>query len=56
MSLKTPMEEIMVDLFQEGVKVFNFNHKIRFVTHYGINEEDIQNSIDTIEKVLKKFF
>ncbi len=53
---EAPMEEIMADLYQEGVKVFNFDHKIRFVTHYGINEEDIQNSIDTIEKVLKKFF
>jgi len=53
---EAPMEEIMADLYQEGVKVFNFDHKIRFVTHYGITEEDIQNSIDTIEKVLKKFF
>ncbi len=51
-----PMEEIMANLYQEGVKVFNFDHKIRFVTHYGITEEDIQNSIDTIEKVLKKVF
>ena len=53
---EAPMEEIMADLYQEGVKVYNIDHKIRFVTHYGITEEDIQNSIDTIEKVLKKFF
>ena len=53
---EAPMEEIMADLYQEGVKVFNFDHKIRFVTHYGITEEDIQYSIEIIEKVLKKFF
>jgi len=53
---KAPMEEIMADLHRDGVKVFNFDHRVRFVTHYGITEEDIQYSIDKIENVLKKFF
>ncbi|MFX0134072.1 MAG: threonine aldolase family protein [Candidatus Hodarchaeota archaeon] len=50
-----PMDKIMTNLYQNGIKVFNFNYKIRFVTHYGINEDDIQYSIESIEKVLKRF-
>ncbi|MFX1370928.1 MAG: threonine aldolase family protein [Promethearchaeota archaeon] len=50
-----PMEKLMDNLYENGIKVFSFNFKIRFVTHYGINEDDIQFSIDIIEKVLKKY-
>lgn len=39
----------------EGVLAFNIDkHRIRFVTHYGINEDDIQYSIEKIGRVLKK--
>ena len=50
-----PMDKIITALYQNGIKVFNFNYKIRFVTHYGINDDDIQYSIEAIEKVLRKF-
>lgn len=53
---EAPMEKIMAELYENGIKVFSFDHKIRFVTHYGINEDDIQYSIETIKKVLQKFF
>ena len=49
------MDKIMTALYQNGIKVFNFNYKIRFVTHYGIKDDDIQYSIEAIEKVLRKF-
>ena len=53
---EAPMEKIMAELYENGIKVLSFDHKIRFVTHYGINEDDIQYSIETIKKVLQKFF
>lgn len=50
-----PMSNIMTQFYQNGIKVFNFDYKVRFVTHYGINEDDIQYCIETIEKVLQRF-
>jgi len=48
--------KIVTELGKEGVKSFNISkEKIRFVTHYGINEEDIQYSIQKIGKVLSSF-
>jgi len=39
----------------EGVLAFNIDkRRIRLVTHYGINEDDIEYSIEKIGKVLKK--
>ena len=52
---QAPMNRIVKALHKEGVLVFNFNQKIRFVTHYGINVEDIQFSIEKIEIVLNNF-
>jgi threonine aldolase len=47
--------KVVRTLGNEGVLAFNIDkHRIRFVTHYGINEDDIQYSIDKIGKVLKK--
>jgi len=51
----TPMDKIITALHKEGILVFNFNQRIRFVTHYGINEEDIQYCIEKIGIVLKQF-
>jgi threonine aldolase len=39
----------------EGVLAFNIDkQKIRFVTHYGITEDDIEYSIEKIGLVLNK--
>jgi threonine aldolase len=47
--------KVVRTLGNEGILAFNIDkHRIRFVTHYGINEDDIQYSIDKIGKVLKK--
>ncbi|MHA1671978.1 MAG: threonine aldolase family protein [Promethearchaeota archaeon] len=49
-----PMEKIILSLQDEGVLAFNIKQKIRFVTHFGINEDDIDLSIERIGNVLKK--
>ncbi|MHA1687735.1 MAG: threonine aldolase family protein [Promethearchaeota archaeon] len=42
---------------KEGILAFNIDkHRVRFVTHYGITEEDIQLAIQKIGTVLKSFF
>jgi threonine aldolase len=47
--------KVVRTLGNEGVLVFNIDkHRIRFVTHYGINEDDIQYAIEKIGAVLKK--
>ncbi len=47
--------KIVRALSKEGVLCFNiYKQSIRFVTHYGINEDDIQYSIEKIGEVLKK--
>jgi len=48
------MAELISDLSKQGVMAFNIKQKIRFVTHYGINEEDIQLCIDKISITLGK--
>ncbi|NVM16313.1 MAG: DegT/DnrJ/EryC1/StrS family aminotransferase [Candidatus Lokiarchaeota archaeon] len=48
------MAKIISDLSKQGIMAFNIKQKIRFVTHYGINEEDIQYCIDKIFKTLDK--
>jgi threonine aldolase len=48
--------KIITELGKEGILAFNISKdKIRFVTHYGIQENDIQYSIETIGKVLQRF-
>ena len=51
---KVRIFKIISELEKEGVLAFNISkEKIRFVTHYGIQEDDIQSSIETIGKVLQ---
>jgi threonine aldolase len=53
---KARIFKIVSQLGKEGVLSFNISkEKIRFVTHYGINEEDIQCSIEKIGDTLGKF-
>jgi len=52
---KSRMLKIMNALNKEGILAYNISkEKIRFVTHYGINEEDIEYSIEKIGEILKK--
>jgi len=48
--------KIITELGKEGLLTFNISKdKIRFVTHYGIQENDIQLGVEIIGKVLQKF-
>ncbi|MHA1105222.1 MAG: threonine aldolase family protein [Promethearchaeota archaeon] len=50
----TPMEKIILSLHDEGVLAYDIRQKIRFVTHFGIDEDDIDFSIEKIGNILKK--
>ncbi|MHA2294719.1 MAG: threonine aldolase family protein [Candidatus Hodarchaeales archaeon] len=53
----TSMNKLLVILKREsGIQAWNFENRIRFVTHYGITREDIDYSIEKMVTVLKKFF
>ena len=53
---KTRIVKILNQLGKEGILSFNISkEKIRFVTHYGINEDDIQFSVQKIGNTLSKF-
>ncbi|MFX0041582.1 MAG: threonine aldolase family protein [Candidatus Hodarchaeota archaeon] len=54
--LEIPMDKLMAQLSKNGIRTFNFGHRIRFVTHYGINQDDIQYCIEKIETILQGFF
>ncbi|MHA2394062.1 MAG: threonine aldolase family protein, partial [Promethearchaeota archaeon] len=48
--------KIITELGKEGIWAFTISkEKIRFVTHYGIQEDDIQYSVEAIGKVLQKY-
>jgi threonine aldolase len=50
---KSRILKIINGLNREGILAFNINERdIRFVTHYGITEDDIKYSVDKIGKVL----
>ena len=50
------ISKIITGLGREGILAFNISKKkIRFVTHYGIQEDDIQYSIETIRNVFQKY-
>lgn len=52
----TRIIKVITTLNKEGILAFNIDkQRIRFVTHYGINEDDIQHSIKRIGEVLRKF-
>ncbi len=47
----------IVDLLNKaGIKTHDTAQRIRFVTHYGLNEDDVDYSVDVILKTFKKFF
>ncbi len=47
---------IITDLGREGVLAFNISKKkVRFVTHYGIQEVDIQYGIEIIRNIFQKY-
>lgn len=50
----TSIKKIILSLQSEGVLAYGINQKIRFVTHFGIDEDDIDFSIEKIGNVLKK--
>ncbi len=53
---KTRIFKIVTELGKEGVLSFNISkEKIRFVTHFGINKDDIEYSIQNIGRILTKF-
>ena len=53
---KTRIFKIVNTLGKEGILAFNISkEKIRFVTHYGINEDDINYSAYIIGNILNKF-
>ncbi|MFX0003226.1 MAG: threonine aldolase family protein [Candidatus Hermodarchaeota archaeon] len=53
---KARIFKIITELGKEGILSFNISkEKIRFVTHYGIDEDDIQVSVQKIGKTLCKF-
>jgi threonine aldolase len=53
---KARIFKIVNQLGKEGILSFNISkEKIRFVTHYGINEDDIQFSMEKIGSTLGKF-
>ncbi|MHA2282107.1 MAG: threonine aldolase family protein [Promethearchaeota archaeon] len=53
---KIIISKIITELYKEGILEYSISkEKIRFVTHYGISEDDIQYCIETISKVIQKF-
>jgi threonine aldolase len=53
---KARIFKVVSQLGRVGILTFNISkEKIRFVTHYGINEDDIQFSIEKIGDTLNKF-
>ena len=53
---KARIFKIISELGNAGVLSFNISkEKIRFVTHYGINEDDIEYSIQNIGRILNKY-
>ena len=52
---KTRSLKVIRALGDEGILAFNIDKKkIRFVTHYGIDADDIQYSIERIGYIFKK--
>lgn len=50
------ISEIIRELGRKGILAFNISKKkIRFVTHYGIQEDDIQYAIEIISTIIPKY-
>ncbi len=53
---KSRILKIINELKKEGILAYNISKdKIRFVTHYGITEDDVAYSIGKVGEVLKKY-
>ena len=50
------MRKIVDLLNKSGIKTHDTGQRIRFVTHYGLNEDDVDYGIEVILKTFKKFF
>ena len=50
------MTKIVDLLYNAGIKAYDTGQRIRFVTHYGLNEDDIDYSVEVILNTFKKFF
>ncbi|MBD3253821.1 MAG: aminotransferase class I/II-fold pyridoxal phosphate-dependent enzyme [Candidatus Lokiarchaeota archaeon] len=49
--------KIVRKLGNAGILIFNIDkHRIRFVTHYGINKEDIEYALEKMQPVLSNLF
>ncbi|TXT56358.1 MAG: L-allo-threonine aldolase [Promethearchaeota archaeon] len=48
-----PMGKIIRNLSEKGILAFDIDHKIRFVTHYGIKEKHVDYSVKIINSVLR---
>ena len=51
-----PMSKLVELLNNSGIRTHDTAQRIRFVTHYGLNEDDVDYSIEIILKTFKKFF
>jgi threonine aldolase len=50
------ISKIITELSGQGLLAFSISkNKIRFVTHYGIQEDDIQYGIETIRNIFQKY-
>jgi threonine aldolase len=47
---------IVEELNERGILCFDMGPRIRLVTHYGINEDDITYSIPVIHQTIQKYF
>ncbi|MBD3194451.1 MAG: aminotransferase class I/II-fold pyridoxal phosphate-dependent enzyme [Candidatus Lokiarchaeota archaeon] len=50
------MNLVVKSLRENGVLAFDDGHRIRFVTHYGISEEQIYTAIGYVDNALQKIF
>lgn len=54
--LDTKMDKLMEKIRKAGIYAFNMDNKIRLVTHYGISEDDINFTVETLQTVFDNFF
>lgn len=52
----TNMEKLMSIMKNAGILAFNMDNKIRFVTHYGISEDDINFTTEKLQTIFSSFF
>jgi threonine aldolase len=52
--LNIPMYKLISSLKDEGILCLSTNNRVRFVTHYGITEEDIELCIAKLNSILSR--